>query len=154
MAGIAIGEAVQGRVDKIQSGDPRSIGEVTGEALVAVVEAVVGTKGATALTKATKAPVITQAYKRPANATTAAQRASVQGKPCVTCGRTAGKMVADHKKPLVEEYYETGTIDEGRMRTADAVQPQCPTCSARQGAEKRQYSIEKRKEHGLPKEEE
>lgn len=55
MAAIAIGEAVGERVDKLQSRDPRLMGEVTGEALVAVVEAVVGSKGAGALAKATKA---------------------------------------------------------------------------------------------------
>ncbi|MGN6396471.1 MAG: immunity protein Imm33 domain-containing protein [Mucilaginibacter sp.] len=44
-------------------------------------------------------------------------------------------MVADHKKELVKEHYETGSIDKKRMRSKDAVQPQCPTCSAKQGAE-------------------
>ncbi|WP_308034468.1 polymorphic toxin-type HINT domain-containing protein, partial [Neisseria lactamica] len=34
-------------------------------------------------------------YKRPNNATTKAQRESVQGKPCVECGKLAEKMIAD-----------------------------------------------------------
>jgi hypothetical protein len=97
-------------------------------------------------------PTITERYVRPANATNAAQRASVQGKACVTCGKT-GKMVADHKTPLVVEYYETGTIDEARMKSLDAVQPQCPPCSAKQGAEYSKYSKEMRAKHDLPEEE-
>ena len=93
---------------------------------------------------------ITKAYKRPKNSVTPAQRASVQGKPCVDCGAMDDVMVADHKDPLVKEYYETGTIDEVRMRDVNSVQPQCKTCSNKQGAEMSQYSKEKKKEHGLP----
>ena len=85
---------------------------------------------------------VTEAYKRPNNATTPAQRASVQGKPCVSCGEAKSKMVADHKTPLVKEHYQTGTIDKTKMKSTDAVQPQCPTCSAKQGAEMSQYSKE------------
>jgi RHS repeat-associated protein len=92
---------------------------------------------------------ITKPYKRPNNATTAAQRASVQGKPCVDCGKITPKQVADHKKPLVKEYYETGTIDTQKMRSLDAVQPQCPTCSAKQGAEMSQYSKQMKKDLDL-----
>ncbi len=84
-------------------------------------------------------------YKRPNNATTKAQRESVQGKPCVDCGNTANKMVADHKKPLVEEHYETGTINKERMRAIESVQPQCPTCSAKQGARLSKYSREQKR---------
>jgi RHS repeat-associated protein len=84
-------------------------------------------------------------YARPSGATTKAQRASVQGKPCVDCGTTTGRQVADHKKPLVKEHYETGSIDKKRMRDPNAVQPQCPTCSAKQGAELSRYSREQRK---------
>ena len=58
-------------------------------------------------------------------------------------------MVADHKKPLVKEYYETGTIDKKKMRSVDAVQPQCPTCSAKQGADMSRYSKEQKKALGL-----
>ena len=95
--------------------------------------------------------VVSRAYKRPSNATTAAQRASVQGEPCVTCGATTGPRIADHKVPLVVEYYETGTIDLMRMRSLDAVQPQCPFCSASQGGTLRQYSTDLRTYLGLPR---
>ena len=88
-------------------------------------------------------------YKRPSGATTKAQREAVQGKPCVDCGKTGDKMVADHKKPLVEEYYETGTVDTARMRDVDAVQPQCPGCSTSQGGRLSHYSKQKKKELGL-----
>ena len=91
------------------------------------------------------APVATTPYKRPSSATTPEQRASVQGKPCVDCGRTAPRMNADHKTPLVKEHYETGKVDTTRMRQANAVQSQCPTCSSRQGAELSRYSREQRK---------
>ena len=91
------------------------------------------------------APKATVPYKRPSGATTPAQRASVQGKPCVDRGAVTPKQVADHKTPLVKEHYETGTIDTTQMRSVDAVQPQCPTCSARQGAEMSRYSREQRK---------
>ena len=71
-----------------------------------------------------EAPVTNEIYKRPNNATTLAQRKLVQGKPCVKCGAESETMVAGHKKALVEEHYETGTIDQARMRTSDAVQPE------------------------------
>ena len=87
----------------------------------------------------------TTPYKRPNNATTKEQRESVQGKPCVDCGQKADKMVADHKKELVKEHYETGTIDKTKMRDVNSVQPQCPTCSAKQGAEMSKYSKEQKK---------
>jgi hypothetical protein len=90
-------------------------------------------------------PKATTPYKRPSGATTPAQRASVQGKPCVDCGKTTSKQIADHKTPLVKEYYETGRINKTRMRSLDSVQPQCPTCSARQGAEMSRYSKEQKK---------
>lgn len=84
-------------------------------------------------------------YKMPSSATTPEQRAAVQGKPCVDCGKTTSQQVADHKTPLVKEYYETGKVDKTRMREVDAVQPQCPTCSAKQGADLSRYSREKKK---------
>lgn len=96
-----------------------------------------------------KAPDITTPYKRPSGATTKAQRESVQNQPCVDCGNIANRQVADHKTPLVKEYYETGTIDKTNMRSMDAVQPQCPTCSARQGAEMSRYSKQQKKDLGL-----
>ncbi|MDV7645026.1 RHS repeat domain-containing protein [Acinetobacter sp. PVC-6A] len=92
---------------------------------------------------------IKSAYKRPSGATTKKQRESVQGKPCVDCGTNTSRQVADHKKPLVKEYYETGTIDKTRMRDLNAVQPQCPTCSAKQGAEMSRYSRQMKKEYGF-----
>lgn len=69
-------------------------------------------------------------YVRPSGATTAAQRASVQGLPCVDCGAIAPVQVADHITPLVREWYGTGTIDTEFMHSLEAVQPQCPVCSA------------------------
>ncbi len=90
-------------------------------------------------------------YVRPSGATTPAQRASVQGKPCVDCGATSAKNYADHKSPLVEQHYEGGGIDEREMKSLKAVQPQCPTCSNRQGADLSRYSREKAKELGLEK---
>lgn len=92
---------------------------------------------------------IKSAYNRPSGATTRKQREPVQGKPCVDCGSTTSRQVADHKKPLVKEYYETGTIDKTRMRDLSAVQPQCPNCSAKQGAEMSRYSRQMKKEYGF-----
>ncbi|RCW41262.1 hypothetical protein DFP97_1251, partial [Paenibacillus prosopidis] len=93
---------------------------------------------------------INEPYKRPSGSVTKAQRESVQGKPCITCGINDGsKRVADHKKPLVEEYYETGTIDKKKMRDINSVQPQCTTCSARQGAEMSKFSKRMKKWFGF-----
>jgi RHS repeat-associated protein len=78
-------------------------------------------------------PIITTPYSRPSNATTLEQRSAVQGQPCVDCGMVAPRMNANHIDPLVEEYYRTGAIDAANMRSLDAVNAQCPTCSARQG---------------------
>jgi RHS repeat-associated protein len=83
-------------------------------------------------------------YERPTDATTPAQRASVQNKPCVTCG-TDGKMYADHKTPLVVEQLKKGKIDRARMKSVDAVQSQCPTCSSRQGQYLKTWSQAQRK---------
>jgi RHS repeat-associated protein len=71
-------------------------------------------------------------YKRPNNATTQEQRDSVQGKPCATCGATGQKNNADHKDPLVEQHYRGG-VDKDKMRSPDAVRPQCQNCSNQQG---------------------
>ena len=78
-------------------------------------------------------PQVTKPYSRPSHATTSEQRAAAQGKPCVDCGQTAPRMNANHVDPLVEEYYRQGAIDTGKMRSLEAVNPQCPACSARQG---------------------
>ena len=96
-----------------------------------------------------KAPEITKPYARPSGTPTAAQRASVQGKPCVDCGAVTSRQVADHKTPLVKEYYQTGRIDMEKAKSLDSVQPQCPTCSARQGAEMSRYSRAMKEENGL-----
>jgi len=99
-------------------------------------------KTATGTTPEVKATTI---YRRPSGATTPGQRASVQGKPCVRCGETTPVQRAGHKTALVREHYETGSIDKARMRSPDAVQPECPTCSNREGAEMSRYSQEMRK---------
>lgn len=87
----------------------------------------------------------TTPYRRPSGATTPAQRASVQGKPCAKCGELTPVQRAGHRKALVEEHYETGGIDKARMRSTDAVQPECPTCSNREGANMSRYSQEMKK---------
>lgn len=74
-------------------------------------------------------------YQRP-TATTREQRRSVQGAPCVTCGKSSGRMHADHKDPLIRQH-QRGPIDVHVARQPEAVQPQCPTCSARQGGQLR-----------------
>jgi len=58
----------------------------------------------------------------------------------VDCGKVGDKMVANHKTPLVKEYYRTGKIDTTKMRSTDSVNSQCQTCSAKQGARMAQYS--------------
>ena len=88
-------------------------------------------------------------YKRPSGTPTRLQRASVQGKPCVDCGETSPVQRADHKTLLVREYYETGKIDVEKSRQLEAVQPQCPACSNRQGAELAKYSKAQKKALGL-----
>ncbi len=107
------------------------------DAAAAAADLIIGTEFNNSKTKTVKA---TTPYKRPSNATTPAQRASVQGRPCVKCGDTTPTQRAGHKKALVEEQYETGTINRDRMRSVDAVQPECPTCSNREGAEMSRYS--------------
>ncbi|AKT40798.1 RHS repeat domain-containing protein [Chondromyces crocatus] len=108
------------------------------------ITATVGSTAKAAGSAVKPGPQATVPYKRPSGATTPAQRASVQGKPCVDCGAVTSKQVADHKTPLVKEHYETGSIAPERMRSIDAVQPQCPTCSARQGAELSRYAREQK----------
>ena len=123
----------------------------SGAVTVSVTAAAVATAiEVTAVATSEGPPIkISSPYKRPNNATTPAQRASVQGKPCVDCGVTTLKQVADHKTPLVKEYYSTGTIDTKQMKSLDAVQPQCPTCSSKQGAEMSRFSKDMKKDHGL-----
>jgi hypothetical protein len=78
-------------------------------------------------------PNITKPYSRPPNATPKRLRLSAQGQPRENCGTFAPKMYVNHIEPLVQEYYRTGTIDTDRMRSPDAVNAHCPTCSAREG---------------------
>jgi RHS repeat-associated protein len=75
----------------------------------------------------------TEPYKRPSNATTPEQRASVQGKPCTECGKTEDTMRANHKDALVEQHYRDGSVNTATMHDVNAVGPHCTTCSARQG---------------------
>ncbi|WP_434733892.1 hypothetical protein NL154_08495 [Rhizobium sp. YTUHZ044] len=91
----------------------------------------------------------TKAYARPSNATTPKQRTFVQGKSCVECGAAGGKMIADHIKSLVIEYYENGSIDKTRMRDIKSVQPQCVICSAKQGGYLSNFSRQMKKENGF-----
>ncbi len=77
-------------------------------------------------------PKINKPYSRPPNATRGLST-FVQGNRCSDCGTIAPKMYVNHVEPLVKEYYRTGTIDTDRMRSPDAVNAHCPTCSAREG---------------------
>jgi hypothetical protein len=79
---------------------------------------------------------ITTPYSRPSAAgPTAAQRASVQGQPCVECGAVTPNQVADHIEPLVVQYYRQGAVDVAQQSTVEAVQAHCPHCSAVQGGQ-------------------
>jgi RHS repeat-associated protein len=119
------------------------------QSLAAVAEERGARSGRRLAAAVSSSPRITEAYRRPVGATTAAQRAYVQGQPCVVCGASSGKRFAGHKKALVKEYYETGSVDADQMRSVDAVQAECSTCSHREGAHLSRYSKEKKKEHGL-----
>lgn len=85
-------------------------------------------------------------YSRPSGSTTAQQRAAQQGKSCVDCGSSQGVMRADHIDPLVQEHYlNPDGIDATKMRSLDAVQPQCAACSNQQGGALRSWSMTMRK---------
>ncbi len=134
------------RVEKAGNGDAEAIGGLAAD-VVAVVASKKLPKGKAKANNAAASanmlddvPVTNEVYKRPNNATTSAQRASVQDKPCVDCGNTTTPMVADHKTPLVVEHYTTGNINKANMRTLGAVQPQCTACSAQQGGRMSAYS--------------
>ncbi|GAA4277922.1 RHS repeat domain-containing protein [Aquimarina mytili] len=103
--------------------------------------------------KVVSKPNITAPYKRPSNATTPSMRKHVNevGKEtgCAKCGTKTDKYIAGHKKALVEEYYETGTIDQTNMRSNSAIQPECSTCSNQEGAAMSKFSKQKKKEHGF-----
>jgi hypothetical protein len=87
-------------------------------------------------------------YERPTG-TTPAQRASVQGQSCVTCGGTSTPMVADHKVPLVVEWYQNFKINLTRARSLGAVQPQCRPCSDAQGGRMRTFGQKAARAFGL-----
>ncbi|MDR3638705.1 MAG: RHS repeat-associated core domain-containing protein [Isosphaeraceae bacterium] len=77
---------------------------------------------------------VSQRYSRPSGAgPTAAQRASVQGKPCVECGKVTPNQVADHIDPLVVQHFREGAVDVAQQAQVSAVQPHCPGCSSVQG---------------------
>ena len=85
-------------------------------------------------------------YVRPAAAgPTPAQRAAVQGQPCVVRGKSAPRMVADHIDPLVVEHYRTGTIDVAKQSSVGAVQSHCPSCSSSQGGQMSGFSTNMKK---------
>ena len=137
LTSAAVQYALTGEIDRHQV-----IDDATAGALLGLFNPAASV--APALARATASPKIcvpqsaikhqvTAPYKRPSGATTAAQRAAVQGKPCVKCGAETSNQVAGHKEALIKEYYETGSINTERMRRLDSVQPECPTCSAREG---------------------
>jgi RHS repeat-associated protein len=165
---LNIAVATSQTIDKFQNGNSDVKAEMVGQVVGDAAQMLIGTgemkvasetskiaKVADEAVQLTKAVdnisdvKITNAYRRPNNATTAEQRAAVQGKPCVTCGITEGKRIADHKVPISMEFYRTGKIDLERMRSVNSVQPQCATCSARQGAEMSKYSKQQKVKHGL-----
>ncbi|MDO3579464.1 hypothetical protein Q3O87_25275, partial [Ralstonia pseudosolanacearum] len=95
-------------------------------------------------------PNITAPYSRPAGAgPTTAQRAAVQGQPCVDCGAVTNNQVADHKVPLVVQYYQEGSVNVPAQSSVDAVQPHCPTCSATQGGQLGAFGKRMRKFFGF-----
>jgi hypothetical protein len=122
-------------------GEPEAVATaVVNIVAIAVTHQAVKGAGGKGATEVAEAPVTNELYSRPNNATTAAQRKSVQGETCVDCGGTSEPMVANHIKPLVQEWYETGTIDLEKMRSPESVNGQCQTCSSKQGAEMSAYS--------------
>ena len=110
-----------------------------------------GPAGGSTSRRAAQRPAINEPYSRP-NVNTAKQRASVQGQPCESCGQVAPRMNANHMDPLVVEYYRTGKIDVPRARSVEAVNPQCPTCSARQGGYLSNFSKFMKRLYGFDKE--
>jgi hypothetical protein len=142
------------------NGDVKGVGNAygshiaTGATILATDGAIKGVSKVTGKTTVvenapSEAPVTNDIYSRPNNATTPKMREYVNelGKEqgCATCGEMADKYVADHKTPLVQEHYETGTINLESMRSVDAVQPQCESCSAKQGGQMSAYSKEMKK---------
>jgi hypothetical protein len=151
LAALGYAKATGGEFSPVELGRPFSYSDPEAGRAVEDYLGLMTTGGGFGLLgkSAKTAPDITAPYKRPAGATTRAQREAVQGQPCVDCGAITPRQVADHKTPLVKEYYETGAIDTQKMRSVGAVQPHCPTCSAREGADMSRYSRQKKKEHGF-----
>ncbi|WP_062062981.1 hypothetical protein [Aquimarina longa] len=144
-AGVAIDVAAAVATDGVASSVTKSVN------VVSKSKGLVSTSKNTG--KAISKPNITKPYKRPSNATTSSMRKYVNevGKKtgCAKCGNTSDKYIAGYKKALVEEYYETGTIDKTNMRSNSAIQPECSTCSNQEGAAMSRYSKQKKKEHGF-----
>ncbi|MFZ1463251.1 MAG: hypothetical protein WAW20_02895 [Anaerolineae bacterium] len=132
LGGLALGAATDnGVIFEAMSGYGGNAAHGIG--LLAVLAGGAGKAAAEAFGLDPSTSPATRPYQRPSGSVTAEQRAAVQGKPCVSCGAIVPQTVADHKDPLVVEYYRTGAIDIQRMRDVNSVQPQCPTCSAGQG---------------------
>lgn len=93
---------------------------------------------------------IKKPYARPFG-TTKAQRDSAKGKACANCGTVTPNQIADHKKPLVVEYYETGTNNPVLQKSVGAVQAHCPSCSNMQGGLLSAFSQRMRRKLGLDK---
>ncbi|WP_290445344.1 RHS repeat-associated core domain-containing protein, partial [Pseudomonas sp. VA159-2] len=95
-------------------------------------------------------PNVSQPYARTSKlGPTKAQTDSVANLPCVRCGTVQPKMVADHKDPLVVEYYRTGTNDATAQTSLSAVQPHCQICSRQQGGQASVFSKSMKKKRGL-----
>ncbi len=58
-------------------------------------------------------------------------------------------MVADHKVPLVVEWYQNFKINLTRAKSVDAVQPQCRSCSDRKGGRMRAFAQRAARAFGL-----
>jgi hypothetical protein len=58
-------------------------------------------------------------------------------------------MRADHKIPLVREWYNNFKINMTRAKSLDAVQPQCKACSDQQGGEMSAWAKYAEKAWGL-----
>jgi len=137
---LRLGESVGALPENASTTEKIIAGAEEGGRVGGIILTVVGVAGPKGGPAPEPNPSVKAPYERPAGATTAEQRASVQGKPCVDCGKTGSKMVANHKTPLVKEYYQTGKIDNAKMKSTDAVNSHCPTCSARSGGHLSHYS--------------
>ena len=150
--GVARSEVqVRGEILQVIGTGMQIVGNLSGARPVTAAGVVVSNAGtnlrtttAVPVTPARQGPVATAPYRRPSNATTPQQRASVQGQPCEVCGASTPRQVAGHREALVREHYETGTIDTQRMRSVDAVRPECPPCSAAEGGRLSHYSRQQR----------